>query len=134
MRVDVVMRYVGMVMLFIAGFMLLSAGISWLGGMDSSFICTASRGVADGAAGRFPADFRGEKSSSPTREGSAWWWLRGWWPAVGTFPYLIWGGEFSLVNALFESVSGFTTTGATVLTDIEVLPAACSSGASRRRG
>lgn len=37
MRVDVVMRYVGMVMLFIAGFMLLSAGISWLGGMDSSF-------------------------------------------------------------------------------------------------
>ena len=41
---------------------------------------------------------------------------------VGTFPYLIWGGEFTLVNALFESVSGFTTTGATVLTDVEALP------------
>ena len=37
MRVDVVLRYIGMVMLFIACFMLLSAGISWLGGMDSSF-------------------------------------------------------------------------------------------------
>ena len=38
------------------------------------------------------------------------------------FPYLIWGGEFSLVNAWFESVSGFTTTGSSILTDVEVLP------------
>ena len=41
---------------------------------------------------------------------------------VGTFPYLIWGGEFSLVNAWFESVSGFTTTGSTILNDVEALP------------
>ena len=39
-----------------------------------------------------------------------------------TFPYLIWGGEFSLVNAWFESVSGFTTTGSTILNDVEALP------------
>ena len=38
------------------------------------------------------------------------------------FPYLMWGGEFSFVNALFESVSGFTTTGASILNDIEALP------------
>ena len=30
MRIDVVLRYVGLVMLFIAAFMLLSAGISYL--------------------------------------------------------------------------------------------------------
>ena len=41
---------------------------------------------------------------------------------VGMFPYLIWGGEFSLVNAWFESVSGYTATGATILNDIEQLP------------
>ena len=41
---------------------------------------------------------------------------------VGMFPYLIWGGEFSLINAWFESVSGFTATGATILNDIEQLP------------
>ena len=41
---------------------------------------------------------------------------------VGMFPYLIWGGEFSLINAWFESVSGFTTTGASILTNIEALP------------
>ena len=41
---------------------------------------------------------------------------------VGMFPYLIWGGEFSLINAWFESVSGFTATGATILNDIEYMP------------
>jgi trk system potassium uptake protein TrkH len=38
------------------------------------------------------------------------------------FPYLIWGGEFTMINAWFESVSGFTTTGASILNDIEYLP------------
>jgi trk system potassium uptake protein TrkH len=37
-------------------------------------------------------------------------------------PFVLWGGEFSLVNAWFESASGITTTGATVLQDIEALP------------
>ena len=41
---------------------------------------------------------------------------------VGTFPYLIWGGEFTPINAWFESVSGFTTTGSSILNDIEFLP------------
>ena len=31
-------------------------------------------------------------------------------------------GEFNFVNAWFESVSGFTTTGSTILTDVESLP------------
>ena len=41
---------------------------------------------------------------------------------VGMLPYVLWGGEFSLMNAWFESVSGYTTTGATILNDIEILP------------
>ncbi len=41
----------------------------------------------------------------------------------GMMPYLFYGGVFTFVNALFESVSGFTTTGASILTDIEALPA-----------
>ena len=40
----------------------------------------------------------------------------------GMLPYALWGGPFSVVNAWFESVSGFTTTGATILTDIENVP------------
>jgi trk system potassium uptake protein TrkH len=38
-------------------------------------------------------------------------------------PYILWGGEFSFINAWFESVSGYTTTGSTILVDIEALPA-----------
>jgi trk system potassium uptake protein TrkH len=41
---------------------------------------------------------------------------------IGTIPYAIYGGEFSLINAWFESVSGFTTTGSTVLNNIEAIP------------
>lgn len=41
---------------------------------------------------------------------------------AGMLPYIMWGGEFTLVNAFFESVSGFTTTGSTILTDVESLP------------
>jgi len=41
---------------------------------------------------------------------------------VGMLPYLMWGGEFTFTNAWFESVSGFTTTGSTILNDIESMP------------
>ena len=37
-------------------------------------------------------------------------------------PFLFYGREFTPINALFESVSGFTTTGASILNDIESLP------------
>ena len=123
MRVDVVLRYIGMVMLFIAGFMLLSAGISWLGGMDSSFYPLLLAALLTALLGAFPLIFVEKKEQLSNKEGFCI--VVGSWLVacvVGTFPYLIWGGEFTPVNALFESVSGFTTTGATILTDIEALP------------
>jgi len=46
------------------------------------------------------------------------------WTAVGLFgalPFYLAGGAFSFVDAVFESVSGFTTTGASILTDIEAV-------------
>ena len=41
---------------------------------------------------------------------------------IGSLPYLMSGAIQSPVDAFFESMSGFTTTGATILTDIEVMP------------
>jgi trk system potassium uptake protein TrkH len=41
---------------------------------------------------------------------------------LGAFPYWFSGALPGFVDALFESVSGFTTTGATVLRDVEALP------------
>jgi trk system potassium uptake protein TrkH len=41
---------------------------------------------------------------------------------VGAIPYLLSGSIPNLTHAYFESISGFTTTGASILTDIERLP------------
>jgi trk system potassium uptake protein TrkH len=40
----------------------------------------------------------------------------------GSLPFIISGSIPSFVDALFETVSGFTTTGASILSDVEVLP------------
>ena len=40
----------------------------------------------------------------------------------GALPFVISGSIPNYINALFETVSGFTTTGATILTEIESLP------------
>jgi len=41
---------------------------------------------------------------------------------VGSLPFVLTGAIPSYTNAFFETVSGFTTTGATILDDIEALP------------
>ncbi len=48
----------------------------------------------------------------------------GWMAAVvcGALPYLITGAIPSITDAVFESTSGFTTTGASILSDVEILP------------
>ncbi len=40
----------------------------------------------------------------------------------GALPFFLSGYIPSYIDALFETISGFTTTGATILTDVEVLP------------
>ena len=73
--------------------------------------------------GIFPLFFVKREDEVTTKEGYAI--VVGSWLVacvVGMFPYLIWGGEFTIINAWFESVSGFTTTGASILNDIEFLP------------
>lgn len=41
---------------------------------------------------------------------------------AGSLPYIFSGSIPSFTDAFFESVSGFTTTGSSILTDIEILP------------
>jgi len=41
---------------------------------------------------------------------------------IGAMPYVLSGTMPSYIDAFFETVSGFTTTGATVITDIEAMP------------
>jgi trk system potassium uptake protein TrkH len=41
---------------------------------------------------------------------------------IGAFPFLLSGATATFTDAFFETVSGFTTTGASIMTDIESLP------------
>lgn len=123
MRVPVVLRYIGMVMQFVAAFMLASAGVSMLNGYDSAYYPLLLSSFITALLGAFPLFFVEREGEIKTKEGYAI--VVGSWLVaciVGMFPYLIWGGEFTLINAWFESVSGFTTTGASILNDIEFLP------------
>lgn len=42
--------------------------------------------------------------------------------AVGSMPFFLSGSIPNIIDALFETISGFTTTGASILTEIETLP------------
>ena len=122
MRFSVILRYVGTVVLCLSAFMAVSAGISLVSG-DTGFYPLLLSSLLTLLLGAFPMIFVSKADSITTKEGFMI--VVGSWVVscvVGMFPYLIWGGEFSLVNAWFESVSGFTTTGASILTDIEALP------------
>lgn len=44
------------------------------------------------------------------------------WSLFGALPFVLTGSIPSYVDAFFETVSGFTTTGSTILTNIEALP------------
>ena len=122
MRFTVILRYVGTVMLCLSAFMAASAGISFVSD-DAGFYPLLLSSLLTLLLGIFPMIFVPRAESITTKEGFMI--VVGSWLlscVVGMFPYLIWGGEFSIVNAWFESVSGFTTTGASILKDIEALP------------
>ena len=123
MRINVVIRYVGMVLQFLAAFMFLSAVVSWLNDYDSAYYPLLLSSFITALLGTFPLLFVEKVEEISIKEGYGI--VVGSWLVaciVGMFPYLIWGGEFTMINAWFESVSGFTTTGASILNDIEYLP------------
>ncbi|MDL2320161.1 TrkH family potassium uptake protein [Alistipes sp. OttesenSCG-928-B03] len=125
MRINVILRYAGIVMMLNAVFMLIAAGVSLAGGLgpDSSFYALLLSAVLTGGMGAFPLLFVERTDRLTMKEGYAVV-VSAWLLAcfVGMFPYLLWGGEFDLSTAWFESVSGFTTTGATALHNVEGLP------------
>ena len=123
MRYSVVIRYIGMVLLVLAAFMLASAGISYLSGVDSAYTPLVMSSLLTLLMGCFPLIFVPRTDRISQKE--AYCIVVGAWVVasiVGMFPYLMSGGEFTPINAWFESVSGFTTTGASILNDIEALP------------
>lgn len=123
MKLATIIRYVGMVLLIDAAFMLLSALVSLFNGLDTGFFPLLLSCIITTIIGVFPMIFVPKEMNILGKEGSTiviMSWIMSC--AFGMLPYLIWGGEFSFANAWFESTSGYTTTGSTILTDVEALP------------
>ncbi len=121
-RPYVVMRYVGFIVLVSAFFMLVSFVVALIE-EDSGQVPLLFSMLITTLVGAFPFVFVRAESTISSREGYAI--VVFSWVAVcffGMIPYVLWGGEFNLSGAWFEAVSGFTTTGATILDDIEALP------------
>ncbi|MBQ6957604.1 MAG: TrkH family potassium uptake protein [Bacteroidales bacterium] len=123
MNLGVISRNVGIALICCAVFMFLSALVAALDGFDSSFSPLLLSAILTMMVGLFPLIFVRRHKDINTREGLAIL-LIAWFLCCifAMLPYVLWGGEFTLVNAWFESASGITTTGATILNDIEALP------------
>ena len=123
MNLKVISRNVGIALLVSALFMLLSVLVSLAEGGDSALAPLLISFIITFMVGAFPFIFVRKTAQITLKDGFmiiVLSWLLSF--VFGSLPYALWGGPFSLVNAWFESVSGFTTTGATILEDIEALP------------
>ncbi|MDZ7799920.1 MAG: TrkH family potassium uptake protein [Trueperaceae bacterium] len=111
---------------------ILGAGLTGLGGLAAAF-ALAARLVGDpwtgfaatavvGLAAGTLLNVLGRADGDPSRREALVSVLTLWLlvPLVGSMPYWV-GGALSPVDALFESMSGFTATGATVLSDFGAL-------------
>ena len=123
MNFSIIFRHIGAILLLNAILMAASAGVSLMYGVDSAFFPLLIGTVITCLAGCYPMIRVRKRGQVSTREGYAILFLAWLLSCIfGMLPYLFWGGEFTFINAWYESVSGYTTTGATVVTDIESLP------------
>ena len=123
MNLKVISRNVGIALLVSSLFMLLSVGISLIDGGDSALAPLLISFALTFTVGIFPFIFVRRTEHISLKDGYMiifLSWLLSF--LFGMLPYALWGGPFTLTNAWFESVSGFTTTGSTILEDVEALP------------
>lgn len=122
MNIALTLRVLGALLLFLAAALLIPLGCALIchDGTAGAFLLSAAICAAVGG-GLFGTSRSGLDLS--IREGFAivtFGWLT--FALFGALPYVISGGIPGYVDAFFEAMSGFTTTGASILTDIEALP------------
>ena len=113
----------GVALLVSALFMLLSVFVSLFDGGDTALAPLLISFTITFIFGIFPFFFVRKTTNISLKDGFMiifLSWLLSF--IFGALPYALWGGPFTVINAWFESVSGFTTTGATILEDVEALP------------
>jgi len=119
----IIARVFSQVLIFEGVFMLLAGAVSWAykEPVAGSFLYSALITLVTGVLVFTP--LRHEEKVYGTREGyiiNTCIWLL--FSAFGTLPYLFSSTAGNFTDAFFESISGFTTTGASVLKNVESLP------------
>ncbi len=119
----IIARIFSLSLIFEGFFMLICAVVSFLNNENttSSFLFSALISVVSGIIVFTP--LRNEERIYGNKEGYII--VAGIWLILslfGTLPYLISGSIDGFTNAFFESISGFTTTGASIIRDVESLP------------
>lgn len=116
------LRYLfGMILLIVAAFLVLPLAVAVIYG-ESSGIYFLYTMIAAGLLGFLLTRFKPAKRDMYAREGFVFTALA--WVVIsliGAAPFTLSGQIPSYLDAVFETVSGFTTTGASILTDVEAL-------------
>ena len=123
MNVKAISINIGKALLVSALFMFLSLIVSIIDGLDAAFSPLLISLIITLLVGSFPFIFVKSHQPLSLKDGFltiVLSWLLSF--IFGMMPYVLYGGEFTIINAWFESVSGYTTTGSTILNDIEALP------------
>ena len=120
-----VYKIISYLMLIISGFMLLPAGIALAKGESAQLISFMITIAITGF--NFIVMLlmtRGRENGTLTAKDGFLFVTTSWIAAtiIGALPYYISGAMPEFVNAAFETMSGLTTTGASILSDIESLP------------
>lgn len=126
MNLKLVVKLLSILILIICAFMLIPAAIAGWAGERAAFAAFVRTILACSllAAGVHAACSKGSRAESlRVRDGfvfvTASWILAS---CIGALPFYISGCIPTPADAFFETISGFTTTGASILTDIEKLP------------
>lgn len=122
MNIKLLFKLIGSVLMVEAALMLAPLAVSLVMGGGDTVALLAAMAVTM-AAGGLLSMLRPGNDNLRAREGFAIVALS--WILVsffGSLPFYFHGSIPSLVDCYFETVSGFTTTGATILTDVEALP------------
>lgn len=122
MHLSSVVNILGLLLMFLAAAMLLPVPFSLYYG-DTDYLALILSALITSALGYVAFRFSKFQKDVRSKEGFAVVTL-GWlfFSLFGSLPFIIAGSIPSFTDAFFETMSGFTTTGATILRDIEKLP------------
>ena len=123
MNFKLILHIMGLLLLFNGGFMLLAVLVSWYYEDGVTLQILASSLVASFAGVLLMYATKDHHRELKKREGYlivslGWIFIS----LSGTLPYLLTEAIPTFTNAFFETISGYTTTGASILNDIEVMP------------